>query len=434
MSRTTAFSFSLCMAQVLSAVSVRAEQTMYWSDRIANTVSRANLDATNISVLASGDARSQHRGVDIDLENGYLYWADNASSPQVKKIHRSRLDGSSVEDLVTSGLRFPAGVAIDPYGQRLFWADATNGKIQRSDPDGSNVVDLITDVTGPYFITLDFIHEHIYWTDQGTDKIQRANFDGSNIEDLVVGLSTPRGIALDLVNDKMYFADRGTDLIQRANLDGSNVETLVTITSDTRDPAPHGVALDIERGHLYWVDNGTVKIQRSNLDGSNVVDLLTGGSDLTKPWQIVLDLEIQRCDFNRSGACDNVDIDLLSAEMALGTNKAFFDLDMTDNAINSADHRAWLDLANVLPGDANLDGAVDATDFDAWSAHRFTAGIGWADGDFNGDGVADVSDFNIWNDHNGMVNVANVPEPGAFLLLVCGLILFRAWRVCRIGE
>jgi hypothetical protein len=334
------------------------------------------------------------------------------------------LDGTNSEDLVTTGLNFPAGVAVDPYGKKIYWADASKGVIQRSNLDGSNVVDLITEVSGPYFITLDMIDEQIYWTDQVTRKIQRANYDGSNIEDLVIGLNTPRGIALDLVNDKMYFADRGTDLIQRASLDGSNIETLVTIVRDAVDPAPHGVALDIERGHLYWVDNGTVKIQRSNLDGSNVVDLLAGGTgELTKPWQIVLDLELERCDFNRSGKCDASDIDLLSAEMALGTNKAFFNLDATDAVVNSADHRAWIDLAGVLPGDANFDGTVDAADFDAWSTHRFLPQVGWAAGDFNGDGVADVSDFNIWNENNGRVNFAAVPEPATFFLLLWGWLL-----------
>lgn len=422
---TAAFVFLFLVS--IATTSIRADQTMYWSDRGANTIRQGQLDASNIDVLVSG--LGEARGVDVDLVNGYIYWADNGND----KIQRSGLDGSNVEDLVTTGLNFPAGVAVDPYNKKLYWADARNGKIQQSDLDGSNVVDLITEVTGPYFITLDLIHEQIYWTDQSSQprKIQRANLDGSNVEDLVLDLGLPRGIALDLVHDKMYFADRNSDVIQRANLDGSNVETLVRITSAGGVSAPHGVALDIEREHVYWVDNGTVKIQRADFDGSNVVDLLTTPSpELSRPWQIVLDLEIERCDFNRSGTCDDVDLDLLSAEMALGTNKALFNLDTSDNAVNAVDHRAWLDLASVLPGDANLDGAVDAADFDVWNANRFTADVGWAKGDFDGDGVADGADFNIWNVHNGMANIPTVPEPAAFSLLMLGLILLRR----RIGK
>ena len=62
-----------------------------------------------------------------------------------------------MEDLVTSRLREPRGIALDPGAGKMYWVDA------------------------------------------GTDKIQRANLDGSQVEDLVTtGLSAPRGIALDL--------------------------------------------------------------------------------------------------------------------------------------------------------------------------------------------------------------------------------------------
>ncbi len=53
----------------------------------------------------------------------------------------------------------------------------------------------------------------------------------------------------------------------------------------------------------------------------------------------------------------------------------------------------------VMSGDANFDGAVDATDFAVWNRYRFREARGPQQGDFNGDGVADVADFNIWNDN-----------------------------------
>ncbi len=62
-----------------------------------------------------------------------------------------------MQDLVTSGLSEPAGLALDPGAGKM------------------------------------------YWTDPGTGKIQRANLDGSGVEDLVTsGLSGPAGLALDL--------------------------------------------------------------------------------------------------------------------------------------------------------------------------------------------------------------------------------------------
>ena len=38
-------------------------------------------------------------------------------------IHRANLDGSNVEDLITSGLVAPDGLALDVIGGKMYWAD-----------------------------------------------------------------------------------------------------------------------------------------------------------------------------------------------------------------------------------------------------------------------------------------------------------------------
>ena len=53
-----------------------------------------------------------------------------------------------------------------------------------------------------------------------------------------------------------------------------------------------------------------------------------------------------------------------------------------------------------IPGDANLDGRVDAIDFAILAAHYgMTTGATWADGDFNGDGAVNFTDFMILTQH-----------------------------------
>ena len=341
---------------------------------------------------------------------------------------RSGIDGANVTDLVT-GLNFPAGVALDVGESKMYWADALNHKIQRANMDGSGVEDLVDNLGAPYFVALDLIHGHVYWTDYGTDKIQRSDLDGSNVVDLVTtGLQTPRGVTLDLVNDQMYWADRGTDVIQRSNLDGSNVETLVDIDIDIpapgRDPAPHGVALDLANQHLYWVDNGTVKIHRSDLDGNNIETLVDQDSGfLLKPWQIVLDLNLQSCDFNESGVCDGVDMDLLSSEVRDGSHRQLFNLNPTDDElVNETDRQLWLQMSGVSLGDANLDGQVDEADFNILNQNIFQPG-GFGKGDFTGDGLIDGADFNIWNNHRLAPASPPVPEPSSFNWIFSGLLL-----------
>ena len=131
----------------------------------------------------------------------------------------------------------------------MYWTSVVLGgqnKIQRADLNGANVEDLVTSgLSSPFGLALDVAGGKIYWTDRGTDKIQRADLNGANVEDLVTsGLSSPNGIALDLAGGKIYWADAETDKVQRANLDGSGVEDLLTSSDGLVDPS--SVALGAE--------------------------------------------------------------------------------------------------------------------------------------------------------------------------------------------
>ena len=248
---------------------------IYWTDWETAKIQRANLDGSYGEDLVTSGLDSPY-GIALDIAGGKMYWTDFGTD----KIQRANLDGSNVQNLVTSGLASPFGITLDIAGGKMYWMDAGTNKIQRANLDGSNVEDLITSgLSHPRGIALDITGGKMYWTDFGTDKIQRANLDGSNVEDLITsGLSHPRGIALDITGGKMYWTDFGTYKIQRANLDGSNVEDLVTGLH-----TPGGIALDVLGGKMYWAQNG--KIQRANLNGSNVEDLITG---LDLPYGIAL--------------------------------------------------------------------------------------------------------------------------------------------------
>ena len=236
---------------------------MYWAVRGTDTdkIQRSNLDGSGVEDLVT-TGLGFPAGIALDVSGGKMYWTDGSS-----KIQRSSLDGSGVEDLVTTGLGRPNGIALDVSGGKMYWTDLDTDKIQRSNLDGGGVEDLVTGLEFPQGIALDVSGGKMYWTDQNTDKIQRSNLDGGGVEDLVTGLAFPKGIALDVSGGKMYWTD--VRKIQRSNLDGGGVEDLVTglVLSN-------GIALDVSGGKMYWTDGR--KIQRSNLDGSGVEDLVTG--------------------------------------------------------------------------------------------------------------------------------------------------------------
>lgn len=401
---------------------------LYWSDRVANTIRRADADGTNSEVLVSGIG--QARGVAVDFENDLIYWADNGAN----KIQRSNLDGTNIVDLVTTGLRFPAGIDLDVEGGKMYWADRDQQVIQRANLDGSNVEDIVEGLSRPYYVRLDLINDQIYWTDFGTDKIQRSELDGSNVTDLVTtGLVLPRGIDLDLDAGKMYWADRGTDKIQRSNLDGTNIETLHTVIPPAGvDAAPHGVAIDSLNGHLYWLDNGTVKLQRSNLDGSNVVDILDESSGLlTKPWEIVLEERFDECAIVDCNPVDHgLAIDAITSHILESTFDDRYDL-VADGQIDQRDRQAYIEtVANIPVGDSNGDGYFNSSDLvTVFSAGEFEDNLvqnsRWATGDWNGDFEFRSNDFVhafSFGSYENAAQSTSVPEPRSRWLLLVGIV------------
>jgi hypothetical protein len=81
-----------------------------------------------------------------------IYWTDNGSN----KIQRANMDGSSIEDLVTTGIDFVRGMALDLSGGKIYWADAGTDKIQRANLDGSNIEDVVaTGLGSPFDVVLE---------------------------------------------------------------------------------------------------------------------------------------------------------------------------------------------------------------------------------------------------------------------------------------
>jgi hypothetical protein len=93
----------------------------------------------------------------------------------------------------------------------------------------------------------------------------------------------------------------------------------------------------------------------------------------------------------------------------------------------------FLPLEENLPGDANHDGVVDASDATILAGNWQATNASWEMGDFNGDGIVDASDATILaGNWQAGTNSAVVPEPSTLVLLlvgaVCCILRFRAKR------
>ena len=77
----------------------------------------------------------------------------------------------------------------------------------------------------------------------------------------------------------------------------------------------------------------------------------------------------------------------------------------------------------LLPGDYDLNGIVDQSDYDTWSQQFGAAGFASADG--NGDGVVNAADYTVWRDNLGAGSASGtevfVPEPSSVILCLMAL-------------
>jgi hypothetical protein len=141
---------------------------------------------------------------------------------------------------------------------------------------------------------------------------------------------------------------------------------------------------------------------------------------------------------NHDGRLDCADADSLVAGIASGAHIPAFDL-TGDGLVNGNDMNRWLAAAGAvnlpsvqayLPGDANLDGTVDGSEFTLGNRHKFTSVAAWCRGDFTADGVVDGLDFTVWNTHKFESATATnlVPEPVGTGPVILALLLGFARR------
>ena len=226
-----------------------------------------------------------------------------------------------------------------------------------------------------------------------------------------------------LANDSNLILSRGAPF--RFNFLSNNVGTRIPPTNGGVDEFGNIVGssmapLDPLLGPIS--DNGGYVPTQLPLDGSPVIDSgdpdypVEPGSkdqrDRARQSGARIDMgatEFQYpgpgIDVHQDGVLDCADLDAIQA----GRRDSTFDtrLDMTvDGRVDRTDVDEWLiragnEHASSSPfryGDANLDGQVDAEDFNRWQGNKFTNASSWCEGNFTGDAVVDVSDFNIWNE------------------------------------
>ena len=152
---------------------------------------------------------------------------------------------------------------------RLFFLEASGGRILSMNTDASDRKIIATGCRLPDGIAVDAEAGHVYWTNMGVPNlndgtIERADIDGKNRTTIVPegATFTPKQLHLEKGSGKLYWSDREGMRVMRSNLDGSNIETLVDTSQGEarpgRDPRKWcvGITVDPEREQIYWTQKG----------------------------------------------------------------------------------------------------------------------------------------------------------------------------------
>lgn len=116
-----------------------AKGKVYFTDRYANNIKRANLDGSDVEIVV----RDTDYPVDLafDLDKRVFYWtARKSGCLYVADMDKTEMDGASFSPIVT-GLHAPIGVCLDHENKRLFYTDVifpASGALWESELDGSN--------------------------------------------------------------------------------------------------------------------------------------------------------------------------------------------------------------------------------------------------------------------------------------------------------
>ena len=443
----------LTLFLTLSSTSTRqaAAGDLYWTDALAARLGSSDADGGNVMpIITFGIGIPLH--ADVDPFGGKVYWSE------LQAVRRANLNGSNVE-IVKSTTNpndpfVPLGIAVDTNASKIYWSLSNKNKIQRADLDGSMVEDVLTTAATPLSLAIDGTGGKIYWSEEKDVidvVIRRGNLDGTGVETLltlgsdVVGVG---GLALDLTNQTLYWgqtstADTGS--LWRSNLNGTSPSAIISNGLDEIEE----IALDVVGGKVYWTQPDLAEIQRANLNGSMIETVVTTGAvAASTPFGLAFSIAIA-CDFTGDTNCDLADINSILAQgdlvagVTVGAGNQY-DLN-SDLSINNLDVTEWLSraatknsfLTPYRRGDTELNRRGDITDFNTLAGNFSPAPVmpapGFDEGNFDGDDDVDITDFNSLaaNFSPGYSGQAqSVPEPAAVTLCALGCMLLL-WTLSR---
>ncbi|KAI0233655.1 hypothetical protein LSAT2_016130 [Lamellibrachia satsuma] len=205
------------------------------------------------------------------------------------RVYKSRLDGTEVVEIGSSGLRTPWGVAIDYNHRHICWADPGKKCITCTDYNGRNPKYVNTTRNVRYVAIIrisDVKDDSLYYTHRYPNRVYSCRLDLTGCHVITSVSFEPTSIAVlpDYVaaapdTDVHPLLGATDEAIEKIPVDRSVTPPVyckpkLLISGGNKMAA---VAVDNLRGRIYWSDHGKYIISRAALDGSDQKVIVNAG-------------------------------------------------------------------------------------------------------------------------------------------------------------
>uniref|UniRef100_A0A0K0CYF4 Low-density lipoprotein receptor-related protein 6 n=1 Tax=Angiostrongylus cantonensis TaxID=6313 RepID=A0A0K0CYF4_ANGCA len=184
-------------------------------------------------------------------------------------------------------------IDFDPVEKKIYWVDASMGKIRRCSINGSYAEDIVSIPTSVRVFRLDYLARNIYWINSAQNRIFVTRIGTTYTRFIVVhGVSSLQTLTLDLQNRHIYFiGSTGMEFrIERCDLDGMNRRKVMTIDQYA---SPNGIVVDPLGSRFYWTEGNYSMIKTAFLNGTQPELVGSPSLKLSQPYSIsFLDQEL----------------------------------------------------------------------------------------------------------------------------------------------
>lgn len=216
-----------------------ANDLIYFTEESGDAIKRLSLVTGTVTTLLPTDFA---QGIDIAPNLQKIYWTEFNQ----KRIMRANLDGSNVEIVAfTEGK--PFDLLIDTSAQLIYYSERETNSINTINYDGGNFTTILNLENPPGVISIDQNAKLIYWVEP-TEAIRSATLEGENIQEIVSGFNQFAGMDVDY------------DLLTSSHSIELNPIQVNVFPNPTQHSLTVETNVNIEAIELYATDGKTLNI------------------------------------------------------------------------------------------------------------------------------------------------------------------------------